>query len=733
MNPSRAVTGRKARNPTATLPAVATDAVSCHAAVEPASAKTPPVTAAPNSTRDGDSQGGSRSSTPDLVALSTRLPDLEVVRLLGRGGMGAVYEARQMPLNRRVALKILSADLGYDPAFARRFAREAVALAKLNHPHIVTVFDSGPAPAHDDATETHAGKLCYLVMEYVDGSDLRAAMVAGLAPTAALSIVRQICDGLEYAHAHGVVHRDVKPENVLLKADGTVKIADFGLAKMVDPDGDGRDPAETPTVLTRTGQVMGTPRYMAPEQLSGSASIDHRTDIYALGVLFYELLTGELPLGRYAPPSTKAGSDPQFDAVVLRALEVDPARRYQTAGAIKADLIRGTADPVRGAADPPAPRRANVGTNTKNASRITLDESFRGLILTIALCGLAASASLGFLRSVNKVSGARPGRSAPALSNPAVAEPASSEPASLEGVVRGPLIVGSEGDFPTINAALERLKLNYVLDPGGLSDVQVVSLPAGTLTERLEIDGSGFDFPDGVRIVGDSAGTTLAPPGSGPAVRLAGPLSGLTIEGLAVDAAGRAAAVEVTGVQSEVTVKDLTVRNLTGIGLSLNGVSGTDLRFERLTIEPADGAAIGVRVDGAGASGVTLSGASLSGPLRIGVDVAADVRNFVVEGVSIGPGEIGVRLRGGRMRNLVLRRSAFVGLRCGVLFADAPSTDASGGNRGEIVIADIDFGDAREPIALLGEADAIVGGLDAAASVGNTAAEPGEDPLGLFD
>jgi hypothetical protein len=269
---------------------------------------------------------------PKLDSLAPHFPQLEVFDLIGRGGMGAVYKARQPHLDRFVALKILPPEVGRDPAFADRFAREARTMARLNHRGIVTLYDFGLA-----------GDYYYFLMEYVDGASLRQVIREGnLSPEEALAIVPQICDALQYAHDQGVVHRDIKPDNILIDRAGSVKIADFGLAKLF-----GQPPADQ--VLTATGQVMGTPHYMAPEQMQGAAAVDHRADIYALGVVFYELLTGELPLGRFPPPSEKVQLDVRLDQVVLRALEKDPERRYQHASEVKTDMdaiSRGAASPA---------------------------------------------------------------------------------------------------------------------------------------------------------------------------------------------------------------------------------------------------------------------------------------------------------------------------------------------------------------------------------------------------
>src|SRR5438132_6811392 len=262
-----------------------------------------------------------RFRPPAPAELAEHFPDFEILELLGQGGMGAVYKARQKKLDRLVALKIMPLEVAGDPAFAERFAREARALARLNHPNIVAVHDYGEKDG-----------LYYFIMEYVDGLNLRQLMQGGpVAPHIALQIVPQICDALQYAHEGELVHRDIKPENILVDRRGRVKIADFGLAKLV---------GSAPAVLTLTGshQIMGTPHYMAPEQMERPSSVDHRADIYSLGVVFYEMLTGELPLGRFGSPSGKAGVDQRLDEIVLRALEKEPARRYQAVSEIKADV-----------------------------------------------------------------------------------------------------------------------------------------------------------------------------------------------------------------------------------------------------------------------------------------------------------------------------------------------------------------------------------------------------------
>jgi predicted Ser/Thr protein kinase len=263
---------------------------------------------------------GTRFTPPAPEELAKQFPQLEIIELLGAGGMGVVYKAKQVTLDRVVALKILPPQSSSDPSFAERFTREARALAKLSHPNIVGIYDFG-----------QANGLYYFLMEYVDGVNLRQMIRAErLAPREALAIVPQVCDALQYAHDQGIVHRDIKPENLLIDRKGRVHIADFGLAKLVGGVADMR--------LTQTQHVMGTPHYMAPEQFEKPLSVDHRADIYSLGVVLYEMLTGELPLGRFAPPSRKVQIDVRLDEVVLKTLENDPGLRYQQASEFKSDV-----------------------------------------------------------------------------------------------------------------------------------------------------------------------------------------------------------------------------------------------------------------------------------------------------------------------------------------------------------------------------------------------------------
>jgi serine/threonine protein kinase len=246
---------------------------------------------------------------------------------LGYGGMGTVYRGTQLSLEREVAIKVLSSQLAGDEQFIRRFRREAATLATLHHPHIVTVYDTG----------SEAG-LHYIVMAYIAGPDglpltLRQVMNNGLLERDfALRVIFQTCAGLQYAHEKGIIHRDIKPENLLLDAEGNVHLADFGIARATS----GLPGALT---LTASGAVIGTLRYMAPEQKVNAAHGDARSDLYALGVVLYEMLTGQAPEGRFELPSeVRKDLNRRIDRIVERALHRAVERRYQTAAEMAQDL-----------------------------------------------------------------------------------------------------------------------------------------------------------------------------------------------------------------------------------------------------------------------------------------------------------------------------------------------------------------------------------------------------------
>lgn len=275
----------------------------------------------------------------------------ELGEILGFGGMSEVHLARDVRLHRDVAVKVLRADLARDPSFYLRFRREAQNAAALNHPAIVAVYDTGEA-------ETDAGPLPYIVMEYVNGVTLRDIVHTDgpMAPKRAIEVIADACQALNFSHQHGIIHRDVKPANIMISSTNAVKVMDFGIARAI---------ADSGNSVTQTAAVIGTAQYLSPEQARGDA-VDARSDVYSLGCVLYEILTGEPPFIGDSPvavayqhvredplpPSQRHGGiSPGLDAVVLKALAKNPENRYQTAAEMRADLVR-----VHNGEEPEAPK-----------------------------------------------------------------------------------------------------------------------------------------------------------------------------------------------------------------------------------------------------------------------------------------------------------------------------------------------------------------------------------------
>ncbi len=350
--------------------------------------------------------GDALRQPPPIGDIAAAFPQLDILGLIGRGGMGVVYKARQKSLNRLVALKLLAPERVTDEKFAERFSREAQALAALNHPSIVTIHDFGsvvaatPSSLERDAATTPQ-KFYFLLMEFVDGVNLRQAMKAGrFTPEQALAIVPPVCEALQFAHEHGIVHRDIKPENLLLDKDGRVKIADFGIAKILGEESDtgippvsGEDTGGTPVPHSI---VAGTPQYMAPEQRDHLRT-DHRADIYSLGVVLYEMLTGELPGKRLEAPSRKVQIDVRLDEIVLRALEAKPELRYQSAGEFRTQVETLTANPSDKRSEARQPLTWNAGALFASALGMSLwmpvaallsDWNAAGIVLSFTSTGV---------------------------------------------------------------------------------------------------------------------------------------------------------------------------------------------------------------------------------------------------------------------------------------------------------------------------------------------------------
>jgi tRNA A-37 threonylcarbamoyl transferase component Bud32 len=376
--------------------------------------------------------------------VASRFPELEILSLLGSGAMGCVYKVRQPRLDRLVALKVLAHD-PEDFGFVERFTREARTLARMDHPNIVTLYDFGEREG-----------LFYFLMELVDGVTLRDLLSEErLEPEQTLQIIPPICAALQFAHEKGVVHRDIKPENILIDKNGRVKVADFGIARLA-----GAAPAEN---LTAQGQVLGTAHYMAPEQVEQPGSVDHRADIYALGVVFYEMLTGELPLGRFPAPSEKAGVDARLDEVVLRALEKDPERRYQQASDVPTAMDRIAAATVQMAAAAEAIHEAVSATGSPPPRR-----SWQ-LVAVVALCVVWATLAVVVLVRI------MPGDEAMHAEPAPVEEPTEATAEMIAEPLSPALLVTFEGDPPpavTYEVSASRGVESFTFQP--------VSAPSGS-------------------------------------------------------------------------------------------------------------------------------------------------------------------------------------------------------------------------------------------------------------
>lgn len=311
--------------------------------------------------RDRKSPSPSLPAASEIAGLVT---GYTIQELLGSGAIGAVYRARHHVLEHDVAIKILTGG-GLKDEHTERFLREGKALAKLSHPNIVGI--------HDFFYQDDIG---VLIMEYITGEDLATYLDEVGSPNheEAIDIVRQIASGLAYAHRNRIVHRDLKPANILRQADGTVKIVDFGLA--IDHSQD----SSTAALLTKPGTVLGTLQYMAPEQHGKAGRVDHRADIYSLGVIAYQLLTGVIPAGHFRPPSAIGHSATPYDAIVLKALAQNPDDRFQSAEELLTALETGKEAPLPKATQPNPvdhPATGRAGAN-------------RGAALTIGALAITA-------------------------------------------------------------------------------------------------------------------------------------------------------------------------------------------------------------------------------------------------------------------------------------------------------------------------------------------------------
>ncbi|MCP2050235.1 UNVERIFIED_ORG: serine/threonine-protein kinase PpkA [Pseudomonas fluorescens] len=428
------------------------------------------------------------------------IPGYDIEGEIGEGAMASVYLATQRSLERKVALKVMAAALAADPSFCERFLREGKTLARLSHPHTVTIHDIG-----------NVGELYYMAMEYLPNGTLKERIAAGLTPEQGLTLIRQIASALGYAHAQGLVHRDVKPANILFRADGTAVLSDFGIAKSLDDR----------TQFTQAGFAVGTPSYMSPEQARGQ-EIDGRADLYALGVVLYEILVGKLPYNGTDALSTALAhlTEPlpelpvhhgRYQDVLRKLLAKDPAERFPDAAALlraldqlpaespEATLVRPLPIPlsfdlagmtpvsieIPTEKPQPQPVRQPVVTPTQHRA---VSEQRRGPVLALAAVAVAVALAIGGA-SYWWLSGSDEPAKPPVAAVPKTPPPPEVKPvvAEADGGQRPLLMAGKKTLFQRV-LSKPGAKLSH--DAGGAADEALPAFSVLYVYQRKDIDGS---------------------------------------------------------------------------------------------------------------------------------------------------------------------------------------------------------------------------------------------------
>lgn len=432
---------------------------------------------------DAVTAGSWEDVAPGVSANVNFGPRYNVQRILGEGGMGAVYKAYDTELDREVALKLIRPGLAMDPNIAQRFKQELLLASKISHKNILRIHDLGEA----------AGTK-FISMAYVEGHDLYHLLgdVGKLPVDRAIKIAKQLCSALDAAHSEGVVHRDFKPQNILLDKNDQVYVSDFGLAKSLESD----------TGLSRTGEYLGTPRYMAPEQVEGRG-IDHRVDIYALGLVMYEMLTGDLPFHadttiqlmykrvHEAPQSPKTLNPdlPEWLVrVVMKCLERDPDKRYQNASDVLTDLQNSM-----------APVGSKSGTIAFTIRRVEVEMPAAKLGLLIAIAIVVIAGSLMLVPTIRQRILGKPETAAQA--------PVGKHVAVLPlKVIGDPQALGyiGEGFVESLTARLFQLKDVQVAGPDAIAKLKAGASPADAgkaLGANLIVSGNLQGGADRIRLV----------------------------------------------------------------------------------------------------------------------------------------------------------------------------------------------------------------------------------------
>ncbi len=327
-----------------------------------------------------DTEHAATFQAPEIEEVARLFPAYDVHALIACGGMGAVYQVTQRSLDRIAAIKILPREFSTDEEFRQGFESEAKAMAKLNHPNLIGVYDFGEADG-----------MLYIVMEYVNGKSLfHSTHGQAVDPSDALRIVSETCSGLENAHSHGILHRDIKPANILLDSNASPKIGDFGLARALESQ------------IQEGEQIFGTPGYTAPEVLEPPFSFDQRADVFSVGVMLHELLTGSLPDADPRPASQIVRCNPKLDAIIRKATHPDPAQRFSTAAELGAELDKIAALPAN-----PLLATASVGASQKRYAPPTYKKksSSSGFAVFVLLLVAGAAGAYYYLNVMKKAPG----------------------------------------------------------------------------------------------------------------------------------------------------------------------------------------------------------------------------------------------------------------------------------------------------------------------------------------
>ncbi|WP_460114174.1 serine/threonine-protein kinase [Pseudomonas sp. H3_G03] len=418
------------------------------------------------------------------------IPGYDIEGEIGEGAMASVYLATQRSLERKVALKVMAAALAADPSFCERFLREGKTLARLSHPHTVTIHDIG-----------NVGELYYMAMEYLPNGTLKERIAAGMTPEQGVTLIRQIASALGYAHAQGLVHRDVKPANILFRADGTAVLSDFGIAKSLDDR----------TQFTQAGFAVGTPSYMSPEQARGQ-EIDGRADLYALGVVLYEILVGKLPYTGTDALSTALAhlTEPlpelpvhhgRYQDVLRKLLAKDPAERFPDAAALlqaldnlpsespEATLVRPLPIPMSFDLAGITPESIEIPTEKPQPVRqpvvppIQHSEQRRGPVLALAAVAVAVALAIGGASYWWLSGGDEPVAKPPAAAVPTVASPV----AEADGGQRPLLMAGKKTLFQRV---LSKPGAKLSADAGSAPGKALPAFSVLYVYQRKDVDGS---------------------------------------------------------------------------------------------------------------------------------------------------------------------------------------------------------------------------------------------------